>query len=172
MDSKYFGLNATIGKLVKSPADQGRIVGIAAGLAAASQGQLPSSPVVNISAFYAQMVFPMVQEKLSDVNESIIFAAKSALEYAGLFWQMRYYAAFPAQLVDTYMYRLKSTLESNVGKGMDVSMLWCGGQVLISDEMSAFMNRYKVEITLINAEMIQAITPDVQYTDSTGAICG
>lgn len=166
MNPKYFGLNETIGKLVKAPADQGRIVAIAAAFAAAAQGHLPSSPVENVAGYYALQVFPMVAEKLSEVNESVVFGAKSALDYTQIFWQMRYYAAFPGKFADVFEFRLAASLDSSAAKMMDVMALLCGGQLLLSEEMSLFMNKYKNEITLISAKMLTVFkytAPEVEF---------
>lgn len=172
MNPKYFGLNATIGKVVKAPADQARIVAIAAAFAAAAQGQLPSSPVENVAGYYAQHVFPTVTEKLSEVNESVVFGAKSALDYTMIFWQMRYYAAFPGKFADVFEYRITASLDSSVVKTLDAMSLLCGGQMMLSEEMSMFMNKYKTEITLISAAMMTVLRYTAEDTSAPGPFNG
>lgn len=171
MNPKYFGLNAKIGCVVKAPGDQSRIVAIAAAFAAAAQGTLPSSAVENVTAYYAQSVLPVASMKLSELNESVIFGAKSALEYTLTFWQMRYYAAFPAKFDADYNHRLESFLSRGVSNSLDVSALLCGGSVFISEEMSGFMNKYKKEITTIAASMIAVLAdPDTTTVNDTAVL--
>jgi hypothetical protein len=159
MDPKYFGLNETIGRTVKAPADQGRIVAIAVALAASAQAHLPSAQLENIPAFFAQQVLPVVSEKISEVNESVVFGAKSALEYTQVFWKMRYFAAWPAAYTQDSEYRLKYLLSQPAAKNMDITMLYSGGASQISDELSQFMNKYKVEIMLIASDVAMLLSP-------------
>jgi len=166
MNPKYIGLNEQIGKIIRAPGDQSRIVAIAAAFAASAQGHLPSSPVDNLLGYYSLQVYPSVAEKLSEVNESVIFGAKSALEYTQQFWQMRYYAAFPAKFADTFQHRMRMVMDSKATKSLDVSGLLCGGQFIISEEMSEFMNKYKAEIATIAMYMINILLPDVPGQDS------
>jgi hypothetical protein len=101
----------------------------------------------------------VVSEKISEVNESVLFASKSALEYAMLFWNMRYYAAFPGEMTSRTLANLDSLLYSNSAKTMDITVLWAGGVALLSEEMSTFMNKYKIEIMMLAARTKSAIAP-------------
>ena len=166
MNPKYIGLNEQIGKIIKAPGDQSRIVAIAAAFAASAQGHLPSSPVDNLLGYYSLQVFPSVAEKLSEIGESVVFGTKSALEYTQQFWQMRYYAAFPAKFADVFQHRMHMVMECKTTKSLDITSLLCGGQFIVSEEMSDFMNKYKVEISTIAMYIIGILLPDVEGQDS------
>src|SRR5438067_2294676 len=119
MNPKYFGVNEAIGKIVRAPGDQSRIVAIAVALATSSLAQLPSSDVKNFTAFYGEQVLPFVAEKISEMGEAIVFASKSALEYAQLFWKMRYTAAFPNRVLIDNAYQLERLLASRPNQSID-----------------------------------------------------
>lgn len=159
MDPKFFGLNQKIGTLVKVPADQGRIVALAVAMASAAHSRLPSSPVENLLAFYGEQVHPVVMENISDVNESIVFAAKQALEYVQIFWKMRYYAAFPAQFVEATAFTVERQLQSRVTSQMDLTTIWTGGLLEISEELNKFMNTYRIEIATLAADITRLMAP-------------
>lgn len=159
MDPKYFNFNQEIGKLVKSPADQGRIIAIAIALAAAANARLPSSPVRNLAMHYADQVFQDVTEKISEINESIVFSAKSAQEYVQVFWKMRYYAAFPIQMADANFYRMRDLVKSPAAHGMDLMTVWAGGVVELSEELNQFMSKFKAEIAILAATAAVMIAP-------------
>lgn len=164
MDPKFFGLNEKIGRIVKVPADQGRIVATAVALAAAAHARLPSSPVENVSVFYADQVHAVAMETISDMNESVVFAAKTALEYAQTFWKLRYYAAFPVQMVEMTDYRIEHLLKTRAPANMDLTTLWAGGMMEVSDELSSFMNKYRVEIATLAADLVKLLAPRVAPT--------
>lgn len=168
MDAKFFGLNNRIGQLVKVPADQGRIVAIAVALATSSLAHLPSSALVDSSAFYGDQVHQFVSEKISEVGESVVFASKSALEYAQLFWKMRYNAAFPSGILATQSSLIERLAKTRAAQAMDITSLWAGGSVLLSEEMSLFMNKYHVEIIIIASQVsaILAIPVGANTSDS------
>lgn len=160
MDTKYFGLNETIGRLVKVPADQRRIVAIAVALAASAQGHLPSSDVNNPSAFYGEQVHPFVSEKISEVGESVMMASKSALEYVQLFWKMRYFAAFPTRMLVENAYQIDRLVSVRATHAIDITSLWAGGIIMISEEMSQFMNKYRAEIMAISSRVACILQPE------------
>lgn len=146
MNPKYFGLNEAIGKLIKVPAVQGRIVAIAVALAAASQAHMPSSQLENPSAFYGEQVHGFVAEKISEVGESVIFASNLSLDYAQMFWKMRYTAAYPNRMLVDNAYQIDRLLSVRASTSLDITSIWSGGLLDVSEEMSQFMNTYRAEI--------------------------
>lgn len=172
MDPKFFGLNEKIGRIIKVPADQGRIVAIAVALAASAQARLPSSAVENVSAFYADQVFGVAAEKISELNETIVFAAKSALEYTQTFWKQRYYAAFPLQMAEQTAYRIETLMRSKAAANMDLCTLWSGGAVNVSEELNAFMNKYCAEIMILASDLCRLIAPPTLAEDSAESVGG
>jgi hypothetical protein len=146
MNPQYFGLNEAIGKLVRTPADQSRIVAIAVALAVSAQAHLPSSAVDNQLAYYGEQVHPFVCEKISEVGEAVVFASKSALDYAQLFWKMRYTAAFPNHMLVDNAYQIDRLIAMKASHSIDITSLWSGGLIQLSEEMSLFMNKYRAEI--------------------------
>jgi hypothetical protein len=168
MNPQFFGLNEKIGRIIKVPADQSRIVSIAVAMAAAAHARLPSSQVENVSAFFAEQVFGTVSESISDLNESIVFGAKSALEYAQLFWKLRYYAAFPAHLVDNTAYAMDRLLFRKGLEQMDLTTIWAGGVLELSEEMNLFMNKYRTEIVTLAADLTRLMAPKAANVDEDG----
>jgi hypothetical protein len=172
MNPQYFGLNESIGRLVKVPADQGRIVAIAVALAASSQAHLPSSALENVAAFYGEQVHPFVSEKISEVGESVIMASKSALEYAQLFWKMRYTAAFPNRMLVDNAYQIDRLLSVRASNSIDITSLWAGGLIDLSEEMSQFMNKYRAEILGIASRVALILQPDESESGADVAVNG
>ncbi len=169
MNPQYFGLNAEIGRLVKAPGDQSRIIALAVALAVSSLAHLPSSGVNNVPAFYGEQVHPFVCEKISEVGEAVVFASKNALEYAQLFWKMRYNAAFPANVLVDQANAIESLLFNNRVMP-DVSMLWAGGITMLSEEMALFITKYSREIMVVASRVAIILQPDpVVDTDDTVA---
>jgi hypothetical protein len=159
MNPKYFGLNEAIGKLVKNPGDQSRIVAIAVALAVSAQAHLPSSDVENQLAYYGEQVHPFVCEKISEVGEAVVFASKSALDYAQLFWKMRYTAAFPNRMLVDNAYQIDRLIAAHASHSIDITSLWAGGLVQLSQEMSLFMNKYRAEIMGIASRVAVILQP-------------
>jgi hypothetical protein len=172
MNPKYFGLNEAIGRLVKVPADQGRIVAIAVALAASSQAHLPSSALSNVAAFYGEQVHQFVSEKISEVGESVIFASKLALDYAQLFWKMRYSAAFPTRVLVDNAYQIDRLISVRASSSMDITSLWSGGLMDLSEEMSQFMNRYRAEIMGVASRVALILQPEETATGDDVAANG
>jgi hypothetical protein len=159
MNPQYFGLNEAIGKLVRVPADQSRIVAIAVALAVSAQAHLPSSNVANQLAYYGEQVHPFICEKISEVGEAVVFASKSALEYAQLFWKMRYTAAFPNRMLVDNAYQIDRLVATRGTAAIDITSLWAGGLLQLSEEMSKFMNTYRSEIMGIASRLAVILQP-------------
>lgn len=168
MNPRYFGLNQKIGQLIKNPADQGRIVAIAVAMAASANARLPSSPVISIPAFYGEQVFPVINETISEINESIIFAAKSAQDAAQKFWKMRYYAAFPAHMAHLTTSISDRSLDSRIVEKMDLLMVWCGGSFELAPELLDFMNKYRYEIGTLALDFTRFLAPMPAATSEEG----
>lgn len=171
MDPKFFGLNETIGRIVKVPADQNRLVAVAVALAVASYVQIPSPQVKNPMVFFADQVFAAASEKISTINESVCFGAKAALDYAQTFWKLRYYAAHPADYSYDNEYRLQTLLKGRAAQSMDLTTLWAGGASFISQDLSEFMNKYQAEILTIAAKvggLLRPVEPSEPVQDTTG----
>jgi hypothetical protein len=165
MNPKFFGLNEAIGKLIKNPGDQSRIVAIAVALAVSSQAQLPSSSVDNQLAYYGEQVHPFVCEKISEVGEAVVFASKSALEYAQLFWKMRYTAAFPNHMLVDNAHQIDRLIATRGGHSLDITSLWSGGLIQLSEEMSQFMNKYRAEIMGVASRVAVLLQPAASGSD-------
>lgn len=166
MNPKYFGLNEAIGKIIKTPTDQSRVVAIAVALAASAQAHLPSSAVDNLPGFYADQVHAFVIEKISEVGEAVIFGSKQALDYAQQFWKMRYTAAFPNKVLVDNAYQMDQLLAVRGTQTIDITTLWAGGVVQLSEEMSNFMNKYRVEIMSIAARVAVLLQPAAEDADA------
>jgi hypothetical protein len=162
MDPKFISLNQEIGRVIKVPADQGRILATVFAMAAAAAAPLPSSPLDNIPAYFAAQVFPQATQQISEANESVIFSATSAVEYTKIFWKMRYNAAFPATLwlgedpnsssnpMSMATYNVKYRGHTDI----DAISAYIGTCSEMSPEYFDFINKYKMEIiNLLNTVM-------------------
>lgn len=158
MDPKFISLNQQIGKIVKSPADQGRIVATVFAMAAAAAAPLPSSQLDNVPAYFAAQVYPSASEAICNANESVVFGAKSAMEYMQIFWKMRYNAAFPASIwgYDNNGMNISAyNLAYRGHRGVDTIGAYLGAASEMSPEYYEFCNKFQNEIV--------ALLPDVMF---------
>lgn len=147
MNASYMYLNDIIHKTVQAPGDQGRIVAMAVAMSAAAYAPLPSSAVEDISEFYEQQVRAQVVQRISALNEGVVFAANLALEFTMQFWKQRYYAAHPQCLVESNLsLSLDSLLNKDRVETFDFNTIMSGGLFVLSLDTVRFLNKYKVEI--------------------------
>jgi hypothetical protein len=147
MESKYISFNDQINRVVKTPVDQGRIVAMAVALAVSAKAMLPSSAVENTSDYFAANVSDFAKQTISELGEGVTFSSKTALEYVGQFWKMRYNAAHPAVTLESALrYQLASLALSGKESPYDFSMMWAGGEAAVSRDAAAFLEKFKIEI--------------------------
>lgn len=168
MDSKYFGLNELIGRVVKAPGDQGRIVAVAMAMAVVAKAPLPSSPVDNMADYYAMNVHQDAAKIISEINESVIFASHTALECVNTFWKLRYYAAHPVTLWVNWKnayYNPARAADGSSLENMDTFTTFIGGAREISPDLMTFMNKYKCEIMDLTGFIISLVNEPIQVAE-------
>jgi len=161
MSASTIFLNDAIHRIVKAPGDQGRIVAMAVAKVVAATSPLPSTPVDDIAEYYMQQVNPQAVERISELNEGVIFAAKLALEFTQQFWKQRYYAAHPQCLIKAnFNQSLESLLNQDRIEAFDFNTIVSGGLFVLSLDTVRFLNKYKVEIAKLISAFYQYVTPD------------
>ena len=167
-------LNNAIRTIVKTPADQGRIIAVAVAQAVAAKATLPSTEleVGSLAAYYTTNVQPMANEAIDCFGNATIFAQKTAAEYALIFWKMRYYAAHPASCPITLNSYYKSLECESAIAVYDFGTLMAGGSLLLTPELYALMNKYKAEILALTFEFVGALRLQGEGENSMGAIYG
>lgn len=160
MNPNYMSLNNAIARVVKSPVDQGRIVAVAVALAVSASATLPSSEVEDKASYFMGSVVATVRDQISELNEGVVFNAKQALEYAERFWMMRYTAAHPMTLIDGGLRPMLNPLSQESGKVGNFDFMTCymGGPRVLSTDLNAFINQYKVELLELVGEVMNAMT--------------
>jgi hypothetical protein len=154
-------LNTVIHRTIKAPGDQGRIVAMAVALAVAATAPLPSTPVDDASEYFLQQVNQQAIELISELNESVIFASKLALEFTQQFWKQRYYSAHPKCMIESnFTSQLDSLLNVERVETFDFSTIMSGGLFVLALDTVRFLNKYKVEIAKVTAAVYSAIAPD------------
>lgn len=155
MNSTYIRLNQKINQIVKAPGDQGRIVAMAVAYAVSAQASIPSSPVDDVAQYFNTQVQQGAIVKISQLNEGVLFAAKSALEFVNVFWKQRYYSAHPSITIEASQFALSlhASVKEEERQAFDFSTIMSGGLVTMSIETAKFLNKYKLEIAILAGEM-------------------
>jgi hypothetical protein len=133
MKTSYMHFTELCFNRVSNGRDRCRILAIAAGMAAARTVSIPSAPVENVQQFYNLSVSPLVQTLVEETNENLVMEYEEGMNYALMFWRLRYIAAHPnAELNRPSPYGFFDTI--------------LGANMYVDSDTHTFVNQYKKEI--------------------------
>jgi hypothetical protein len=118
---------------ISNSRDRSRVLAIAAGMAAARSVSIPSAPVENVQQYYNLSVMPIAQMLVEETNENLVMDFEEGMNYALMFWRLRYVAAHP-----------NAQLDRNTPYGFFDTLL--GVNLYIDKDTHTFVNEYKMEI--------------------------
>lgn len=135
MNLKYNELNRLAQSLPCDIGVRSKVIACGVALALAYKLPLPTGPVVDPDNFFNMQVSSLMNDPFSEINESVVFDLKTAVEYCRVFWLLRNAAAHTGS---------QFPFAENSPYGFFDTILGAG--VYVGDAMHTFVNEQKVGI--------------------------
>jgi hypothetical protein len=133
MKTSYLHFTEAKYNSINNARDRSRVLAVAAGMAAAWAVSIPSAPVENLQQYYNLSTMPIIQTLIEETNENLVMEFEEAMEYALMFWRLRYIAAHP-----------NATLDRATPYGFFDTIL--GVNLYVDKDSHTFVNQYMCEI--------------------------
>lgn len=92
MNLKFHLLNSMNTLLPAEPEARANVLAYGIGLALASLMPIPSAPQEDRDTYFNLQVRPLINAPLSEINECVVVKTREVIEYAKVFWSLRYLA--------------------------------------------------------------------------------